>query len=149
MKKYTFDFTWFFWGFLMFAFGWPFMFVGCTHLDPGADPVVVRAEQVETGASATFELVVKTDNNNRSFWITNAPAFHNFAEWLRSPISIQGTNHPRGIAMIFQLDADKVAYKSHGGSSNALVASTAVLQSALTQSTAWLTISSNSTPIIP
>ncbi len=120
------------------------LFEGCASLAPGADPVVVRAEQVETIAQSTLNLVVQEDQANRGFWMTNAPAFHSFAEWLRAPMPVDGTNLPRGLAIIKQLDDVKLSYKAGAATSNQVETVITTLQTALTQASAWLTIASNS-----
>jgi hypothetical protein len=116
------------------------IFVGCASLQPGADPLVVRVEQGETVAKASFDLVVNVDDSQRAFWITNAPAFHNFVEWLRAPVPLGTNAYPRGIAMIFQVDSAKVAYEADKSSSNALLTAFAALTQAESQATAWQTI---------
>jgi len=58
----------------------------CATLNPGADPLVVRTEQVQAGADATVDFVLNIDQSNRGFWLTNAPAFHNFCEYLRTRV---------------------------------------------------------------
>jgi hypothetical protein len=117
------------------------IFAGCSTLQPGANPVVVRAEQLETTASAAFDLVVNTDDSNRGFWITNAPAFHNFAEWLRTPVPIPGNlNEPRGLGMILLVDQAKMTYETNSAQSNALVTAISTLQTAVDQAGAWATI---------
>ena len=123
--------------------------IGCATLQPGADPLVVRAEQLETAATASFDLVVNLDDANRTFWRTNAPAFHNFSEWLRTPIVVgPGTNTMRrGLAMISQVDAAKLQYKASTSQSNVLLTAITILSSAIDQSTAWATIVKTPIPI--
>lgn len=117
------------------------LFVGCATLQPGADPLVVRAEQLETAAEASFQLVVSVDNSDRGFWMTNAPAFHNFAEWLRAPVALNGnTNEPRGLGMILLVDSAKMAYLSNKSQSNVLITAISDLQAAAVQADAWATI---------
>jgi hypothetical protein len=115
---------------------------GCgTTPDSGSDPLTIKVEQVETSATATFDLVVHVDNSDRGFWRTNAPAFHNFCEWLRAPMAVDQTNIlPRGLAMVKQLDNVKVAYKSGLATSNTLVTILLTTQSTLDQAAAWSTI---------
>lgn len=117
-----------------------FVFVGCVALQPGADPLVVRVEQGETLAKSSFDFVVNVDESNRGFWMTNAPALHNFAEWLRAPVTLNGnTNEPRGIAMILTVDAAKLSYQADKSSfnSNILMTVFGVLTQAQQQASAW------------
>jgi hypothetical protein len=115
--------------------------VACATLNPGADPIVVNAERVETIAASAFDTVVILDNSNRGFWATNAPAFHYFAEWLRTPVTIESTNVlRRGLAMVKLVDDAKVIYKSNSAQSNILVQAVADLQIAISQAQAWQTI---------
>lgn len=116
---------------------------GCASLAPGADPLVVRVEQTETGAKATLDLIVNEDDANRAFWLTNAPAFHQFAEKLRAPVSIDGTTLPFGYAAIRSLDDIKVSYKAGAATSNTVETVLATLQGVLSQASAWSTIVSN------
>ena len=117
------------------------VFIGCASLQKGADPIVVRAEQVETVAASAFDTVVILDNSNRGFWQTNAPAFHLFAEWLRTPITIESTNSMRrGLAMVKLVDDAKLIYVSNASQSNILNQAISDLQIAVTQAQAWSTI---------
>ena len=118
------------------------LYTGCASLNPGADPLVVRTEQTLTGASSTFDFVLGFDNANRGFWKTNAPAFHNFCEWLRTPQAF-GTNVvPRCVAMELNVDDLKLAYQSSKstGNSNALYLAWSVLDSAIGQTLSWSNI---------
>lgn len=104
----------------------------CVHLDKGADPIVVRAEQSASVAAATFDTFLKIDNSNRDFFRTNLPPFHGFAEYLRAPIVINGTNLlPRGLAFVISLQSVKQAYKAGTATSNVLVTAIAVLESSV------------------
>lgn len=104
----------------------------CAHLDKGADPIVVRAEQSASVAAATFDTFLKIDNSNRDFFRTNLPPFHGFAEYLRAPIVINGTNLlPRGLAFVISLQSVKQAYKGGTATSNVLVTAIAVLESSV------------------
>jgi hypothetical protein len=117
------------------------LFVGCASLQPGADPLVVRAQQLETTASASFDLVVSVDNADRGFWRTNAPAFHNFAEWLRTPVPTPSNpNEPRGLGMILLVDADVLAYQANKSMSNDLEVAISDLSLAATQAQSWSAI---------
>jgi len=116
----------------------------CAQLRPGADPLVIRAEQTESAAKVTFDLVLNIDNADRGFWRTNAPAFHNFVEWLRQPQIVWPPNVlPRASAMILSLNTIKVEYALSLQSSNALVSAIAVLQSAATEANAWSIVITN------
>jgi len=116
--------------------------IGCTSLTPGADPLVVRVEQGLSAATATFDLVLTTDNADRGFWRTNAPAFHTFAEWLRTPQLYGTTNVPRCVAIQLNCDDLKLAYQASKttGSSNALWSAWSVLNAAWSQSLSWSNI---------
>jgi hypothetical protein len=118
--------------------------VGCATLNNGSDAFVVRVEQSETAANATFDLVLHVDHADRGFWRTNAPAFHSFCEWLRTPqaYGAAGSSVPRCVAMQLNLDDLKLAYKASKttGTSNALWSSWMVLNTAITQSTSWSNI---------
>lgn len=117
--------------------------LGCAALAPGADPLVVRAEQLESGANATFETFLTIDWQNHVFLATNAPAAHNFAQYLREPVMVNGTNYPRDIVFILSLNAVKQSYKAGKTGSNDMVLAITTLQSALNQ--AGLYISTTST----
>jgi len=117
------------------------LLAGCATLSPGSDVLVVRTEQLET-AAASFDLVVKVDHADRGFWRTNAPAFHEFAEWLRTPIPIdyQTNVMRRGLLMIKKVNDAKIVYKANAGTSNALLTAFADLRAAADQAAAWATI---------
>jgi hypothetical protein len=117
---------------------------GCASLQPGANPLVVRAEQAETTAKASFDLVLNLDNSNRTLFETQVPAFHNFCEWLREPQTVEGTNSlPRASAMLVQLDDLKLAYSSSTTTSNALLEGIVTVETAATQASSWLTVTTN------
>jgi hypothetical protein len=122
--------------------------VGCAHLQAGADPFVVRVEQGLTTANASFDLVLRLDNADRGFWRTNAPAFHNFCEWLRTPVGFGVTNVPRAIAMQINVDDLKVRYQAErgAGNSNALWLAWKVLEGAGLQAGSWQTIVTTPVP---
>ena len=104
---------------------------GCSTVAAGSDPLVVRAQQVETVAYSAFDTFLKIDNADRAFIASNAPAVHAFAEQLRQPV-LDGTNQTRqGLLWITQLDRITQAYETNGASSNAVEASIAVLQTAI------------------
>jgi hypothetical protein len=119
-------------------------FLGCVALEKGADPLVVRVEQTETTAKATFDLILKVDHLDRGFWRTNAPAFHNFCEWLRQPQPVWKTNTlPRASAMLAGVNDIKLEYKAARASSNAVMTALATLQETLNQASAWSAIVTN------
>lgn len=123
-----------------------FALAGCATLQPGADPIVVRAEQLQTTAEGAFDLVLSVDHADRGFWKTNAPAFHSFAEYLRVSVAAEGipgrAEMPRYIAAQFALDNAKLAYKAAKGasSSNALFSAIISMDALAQQSLAWRTI---------
>ncbi len=93
---------------------------------------------------STFDLVLETDNQNRPFWRTNAPQFHAFAEWLRQPQAVGGTNYPRATAMILDLDFTKRDYKVNKISATQLQLVVSTVQDAITRAGGWLTVATNS-----
>lgn len=122
---------------------------GCNLLrvDPGNDPLVVNAERTVQMAGASFDMINQIDNANRGFWRTNAPGFHNFAEWLRFPLVPKITTNSgvvktnvlrRGLAMIDGLNEVKLSYKKAKVSSNDLVLATISLDAALKESQKFL-----------
>lgn len=122
--------------------GW--ILSGCAGLAPGADPLVVRTEQLETVAYSALDNTVSLDNADRGFWRTNAPAFHGFCEWLREPVPTPtNPNEPRGLGMILLLDSAKVSYEANKSQSNTLLNALSALQIVLNQAAAWQTIITN------
>lgn len=118
--------------------------IGCAHLQPGADPIVVNVERTETVAKSSFDLVLNVDNSKRSFFATNAPGFHNFCEWLRAPQTVEETNSlPRASALLVSLDDVKLAYKAGRATSNEVYALLYTVQSAESQASAWMTVVTN------
>lgn len=116
------------------------MLMGCSTVATGADPLVVRAEQTETIAYSTFDTFLKIDDANRAAIIAAAPAVHAFAEQLRQPV-MDGTNQTRqGLLWVIQLDRVKLAYESGGGSSNAVTAAIASVESATSAAALDITI---------
>lgn len=114
---------------------------GCANVKyaPGADPLVVETEALETRAQNGFDLVLHADDANRDFFRTNAPGFHGACEWLRSPIAYHGTvTVARAQCIILQLDDVKKDYKSGRANSNQLAAASSILSSALTQVQIWI-----------
>ena len=120
--------------------------VACAQLKPGADQLVVRAEQTEAAAKASFDLLLSVDHADRGFWRTNLPAFHAFAEWLRQPQVVWVTNIlPRASAMIVSLNNVKRDYIASRYYSNSLVSAIAVLESACAEAGGWEIIITNAT----
>lgn len=113
---------------------------GCAHLDPGARAIVVRAEQTETIAKDTLDTFLKVDNGNRSFFRTNAPGMHAFAESLRKPVTVNGVSYPQWVGWIHSLDNVKQAYKLSTVSSNALIEATATLSAAVSQAAQYIAV---------
>jgi hypothetical protein len=119
--------------------------IGCATLNPGADALVVRVEQAESIASSTFDMVLHVDNAERSFWETNAIAFHRFCEWLRTPTQYGGSNVARCVAIQLNADDLKIAYQASktASNSNALLTAFGTLDAAVSQSTSWANIVTN------
>jgi hypothetical protein len=111
---------------------------GCAPLQPGADPLVVNVERAETIGQSTFSLILHVDDSNRTFFETNAPAFHEFCQWLRVPQTIEGTNtQPRAVALLLSLDDVKMDYQAGRTSSNALWVACTTFQGLVSQAQAW------------
>lgn len=119
----------------------------CATVAPGNDPFVVRVEQTQTAASGAFDLVLGVDQVDRGFWKTNAPAFHDFCSWLRSPAVYRGTNAPKIVVIQLNVEDLKLSYKNNRGpgTSNALWTAWSVLDTAFQQASSWTTIV-NGTP---
>lgn len=114
---------------------------GCKTIT--GDPVVVRAEQSIAIGNATLNAAVHVDDSNRAFFRTNAPAFHSFCEWLRTPVIVPPLRvaEPRGIAIIESANVVKQAYKHTRGTNelNQLVQALATIETATAQAQGWLT----------
>jgi hypothetical protein len=125
------------------------LLAGCATLNPGADPFVVRVEQTQTAAGATIDMVLRIDNADRGMWKSNAPAFHNFCEWMRTPTPYGSNTLPRSVVLQLNVDDLKLAYRASRstGSSNALYSAWSVLQTVFSQSASWSNIISN--PVHP
>lgn len=111
--------------------------VGCAKLQPGADPLIVRAEQTEITALATFDLLLNTDDSNRAFYREKAPHFHAFAEWLRAPMPWGGTNLQRSLVLVHNLQNVKATYRKDRSNSNLLTTALLTIQSAMNQASTW------------
>ena len=123
----------------------------CAALEPGADPLVVRTEQVQADAKATLDLVVHTEASNLPFWRTNAPGFYHFVETqlkARTIINAPGgqTNVARAIAYLWQVDQAKLAYKSAktASHSNELYSITIGLSHLAADASGWMFAATNS-----
>ncbi len=111
------------------------LLAACAKLQPGADPLVVRTEQMEAEAYNSFDTFLRLDDiANINPVVSNAwqPA-HVFAQYLRKPIQ-SGTNTvPFGIATVLSLDNVKLAYVAGTSSSNSLVTAIGVVQAIVSQ----------------
>ena len=127
-----------------------FWLAGCAQLQPGANPLVVRVEQTAEAAQSTFQLALKLDNADRGFWRTNAPAFHNYCEWLRVPTVYQETNTlPRYRVLLLSLDDVKQDYKTGWATSNMLHTALVTFKSVTDQTSYWLGVITNTPPKLP
>ena len=125
----------------------------CAALSPGADPFVVRVEQSQTAAAATFDMILNVELASPAFWKTNAAPFYQFCEWLKTPVTYcaaaSGTCIPCPRCVVMQLNVDdlKVAYKASKttGTSNALWSAWSVLNTAIAQSSSWSNIVTTAT----
>ena len=113
---------------------------------PGSSPFIVSVERVETVAPGAFDLVLAIDDANRSYWRTNTPRFHAFCESLRAPVPFHGTNYPKSITALLDLQESKVAFKEGRGSSNALAQAYTQVNLLLSDAQAWSTLVSKPTP---
>lgn len=127
------------------------LLTACAHLNPGADPLLVRAEQGQVDAKATIDLVLHTEASNYGFWRTNAPGFYQFCEiQLKAPTTIQTasgpTNVARSIAYLWQVDQAKLAYKAarSASNSNQLYSILVGLSLLANDSMAWMINATNS-----
>jgi len=118
---------------------------GCISTASTPENIIIRAEQAESGTLAAFNFVVNSDDVNRSFWQTNAPAFHQFAEWLRTPITNNGVVTRRGLYMIKQVNDAKVLYRSNPTQSNILWTAISALELAQNQAKGWQLIATSPT----
>lgn len=122
---------------LLVSLGVAGLLFGCAAIQPGSRAVVVRAEQSISVANATFDSAVRIDNANRAFFRTNAPAFHEFCEWLRRPVTLAPLTNslPRGLAICQSANAVKLAYKRTNSTNDyaALINSLAVVEAATAQ----------------
>ena len=126
---------------LLFGFGL-LAFTGCVAIAPGSSPFVVNVERSLTVGQGTFDFVLHLDQTDRGFFQTNAPAFHQFCEWLRTPTPVATTNAPRSLAILINTQELKRIYKADrsAGNSNDLYAAWLVLDGAILQSHSWSNI---------
>lgn len=122
--------------------------MSCRKLDPGADPIVVRTEQFLTTAQSTFLFTLQVNQQDREFWRTKAPAFHEYCETLRRPTPYplgngQTNYYPQYRVALLSLNDIKRDYKLGRVSSNALWTALVTLESVRNQGSAWLTIVTN------
>jgi len=115
--------------------------VGCARLQPGADPIEVRAEQSVSVAGDTIDLFVGLDCDNQELLRAKAPGVHKFAEWLRERVPTPGetgpvrTTTPRGLALPAEANLARLTYKKNRTAENRakLTAALAALDEALRQ----------------
>lgn len=138
-------------GFLALCIALGLLLSGCAALAPGADALIVRTEQLEQTAQASFHLALVIDNEDRGFWRTNAPAFHNWCEWLRVPTKYEARNIfvttnvtlPRYRVLLLSIDDIKQDYRTSKAYSNSLNSALITLSSVLRQTESWLNIVTN------
>jgi hypothetical protein len=97
----------------------------CSTLQPGNDPVVVRAEQTQTISKDTLDAFVTYERNNDSTLRALNPAIHTYANYVRA----------HGQQWLRTLQAEKLAYKNNRTAENKanLLTAVAVLQEAVKQ----------------
>lgn len=113
--------------------------IGCAKLQPGVDPLVVRAEQTESMAYNTFDAFLKLDDiaNANPEVSKSWQSAHVFAQYLRKPIQ-SGTNTvPFGIATILSLNNVKLSYIAGTSSSNSLITAIGVVGTVVSQVTQY------------
>lgn len=112
----------------------------CATIAPGSG-FIVRVERTQRVAAATLDFVLSLDEGDRDFWRTNAPAFHDFCEWLRSP-SVITPSLQKGLAIQKSVQDLKVRYKQQTTTqnSNALYLAWAILDSTIIQANSWSNI---------
>lgn len=118
------------------------LLVSCATLSPTAEAFVVRVEQTQTAASATFDFILHLDNADRGFWRTNAPAFHQTCEWMRTPTAYGSNSMPRIVVVQLNVDDLKLAYKASRtvANSNALYSAWTILNGLVSQAASWSNI---------
>lgn len=112
----------------------------CATIAPGSG-FIVHVERTQRVAAATLDFVLSLDEGDRDFWRTNAPAFHDFCEWLRSP-SVITPSLQKGLAIQKSVQDLKVRYKQQTTTqnSNALYLAWAILDSTIIQANSWSNI---------
>lgn len=81
---------------------------GCVQLEPGADPVVVRAEQVAAGAFEVMDAFVELEANNRAAFRQLSPGIEQAANEVRT----------EGKLALQELRKATIVYKSNRSSTN-------------------------------
>lgn len=124
------------------------LLAGCRlpRVEPGNDPLVVRAESLNSTAKSSLRFVLQTDNLDREFFRSSLPGFHAFCSDLRQPIPYQETNTlPRWRVSILTFDDTIVAYKEtkSAASSNALVAAQLSLSNLVSLANSWVLVATN------
>lgn len=143
VRLLTFYCTALFAGFLLAALP---LVPGCATLK-GADAFMVRVEQGQVIADSTVTFVLTIDQADRGFWRTNAPAFHNFCEYLRTKVpnptpADPGHKSPRVLAIEENVHQLKETYKfdKSAGNSNALYIAFDELNTLVSQAASWSNI---------
>lgn len=101
---------------------------GCRSVEPGHDPLIVRVEQAETLAFATFDTFLKIEHAQRANTRLYFPEAHAFAEHLRER---RPDGQPRGIGYILDLQEVKSAYRRDALRKSQLIAALAALETVL------------------
>lgn len=122
-----------------------FHLCGCASLQPGADPVVVRAQQAEQVAFATFDTYLRLVHQHESRVRATVPAALEFAEWLREK---RPDGQPRGLAMVQSLGDVRRAYAAHRTPEKkaSLTSAIALLQATVAETQKHLALVKPSTP---
>lgn len=105
---------------------------GCATLNPGVDPIEVRAEQTLSVAFATMDTFLKLAHQQEARLKTVAPQVLKFADWLREP---QPDGLPRGASLVASANRVRQAYKSNRSADNkaSLVTALAIVESAVSE----------------
>lgn len=111
---------------------------GCASLQPGADPLVVRCQQAEATAFATFDTFVHLVADHEAKVKATVPAAFAFAEWLRAK---QPDGLPRGLSLVESLGTVRRAYAANRTPAGkaSLLSALASLQAAVAESQKHLT----------
>lgn len=106
-----------------------FLLTACASLQPGADPVVVRAEQTRSIAFLIFDTFLKAEHDNRAL-LAGTPEIHAAAEHIR-------INGPKWIDDLTALIAVYKANRTPENKAN-LATGLAVLNTALVTAEKYL-----------